>query len=225
MGTERNIAPPAPCCVILGSGDILDYKAVAHRIPAGSFILCADGGLAHCGPLGLSPDLLVGDLDSVQNPPEGIAKVTCDAVDKDHTDTALAVEEAVSRGFRQLLLCGMLGGRLDHSLANLQILGWCAARGLDAFMTDGVTDIYPLATGAAASAHLVLEPRDRCYFSLLSLVDACEGVTITGGKYPLTEYPLSSLESPRAISNEFVGAPVRVTLRAGSLLVIVTPIR
>jgi len=222
MGIEE-LKAPAPICVILGAGDILDYAACAARIPPPAFVICADGGLRHCARLSISPDLLVGDFDSADPAmiPAGVPKVPL-RPDKNHTDSFHAVEEAVARGYKSLRLCGMLGGRLDHTLANLQLLAGCAVRGLGAAMTDGVTDIYPLAAGRGHTAELTLQPRRRHYFSLLSMVDACEAVTILGGVYPLDDYPLSSLEA-RAVSNEFADRPVRVLLRGGVLLVVVAP--
>lgn len=219
----KELKAPAPTCVIVGAGDIAHYDACAARIPAPAFVVCADGGLRHCARLGVSPDLLVGDFDSADPAmiPAGVPRVPL-RPDKNYTDSYHAVEEAAARGHRRLLLCGMLGGRPDHSLANLQLLAGCAARGMDAAMTDGVTDIYALAAARGQEAELTLQPRRRHYFSLLSMVDACEGVTILGGVYPLEDYPLSSLEA-RAVSNEFAGRPVRVLLRGGVLLVMVTP--
>lgn len=219
MGTEVN-GPSASLCVVLGAGEIVDYAAVAARIPRDSFVICADGGLAHCAPLGLRPHLLVGDLDSAGNPPADVPVLPL-SPHKNYTDTTHAVEEAIGRGYRTLLLCGMLGGRLDHTLANLQTLGQCAVRGISASITDGRTDIYPLCPQLNGGV-LKLAPRQGHYFSLLSLVDACSGVTILGGMYPLDDYPLSSLEA-RAVSNEFLRDTVTVTLDSGVLVVVVTP--
>lgn len=218
MGAEKHKKRP---CVILGAGEILDYGRTASLVPAGSFVICADRGYLHCARLGLEPDLLVGDFDSLQKPPEGIARISLDPR-KDYTDTDHAVAEALARGCNRLLLCGMLGGRLDHTLANLSTLGACARRGANALLTDGVTDVHPLAAQPPTGGELMIAPRAGCYFSLLSLVDACSGVTIDGGAYPLENYPLSSLEA-RAVSNEFCGVPVRVSMQRGVLLVVVTP--
>jgi len=219
MGTEVS-GTPGGSCVVLGAGEIIDYAAVAARIPRDSFVICADGGLAHCAPLGLRPHLLVGDLDSAGNPPEGVPLLPL-SPHKNYTDTAHAVEEAINRGYGPLLLCGMLGGRMDHTLANLQTLGQCAVRGVSAVITDGRTDIHPLCPQLNGGV-LRLPPRPGHYFSLLSLVDACSGVTILGAMYPLNDYPLSSLEA-RAVSNEFLLDTVTVTLNSGVLLVVVTP--
>ena len=220
MGTKINTQQEASCCVVISAGEIADYAGVRARIPPGSFVLCADGGLRHCKGLHLTADLLVGDFDSLGRPPPGIPTVTLPP-DKNYTDTDHAVEEAVGRGYRRLLLCGALGGRADHTIANLQTLARCAAQGLEAQITDGVTDIYAL-SARGERRELWLEPRAGHYFSLLSMVDACAGVTIRGGRYPLEHYPLSSLEA-RAVSNEFTGEPVCISMEEGVLVVVVTP--
>lgn len=220
---NKEIKAPAPTCVILGAGDILNYEASAARIPKDALVICADGGLRHCAGLGVRPGLLVGDFDSadLSQASDGVDIVRL-SPEKNYTDSFHAVEEAEARGHRSLLLCGMLGGRLDHTLANLQLLASCATRGLIAALTDGLTDVYPLAAPSGETACLTLEPRANHYFSLLSMVDACQGVTIQGAVYPLEDYPLSSLEA-RAVSNEFCGEPVRISLRGGVLVVVVTP--
>lgn len=203
-------------CLILGGGEIADYAAVAAQIDVDDFILCADSGFLHCEKLGVIPDLLVGDFDSAGEVPPGIEKHTFPA-EKDYTDSTLAVRVAVERGYRELLLSGMLGGRFDHSLANMQNLAWCAENGIKARITDGRTEAFAVKDG-----ELSLFPRDNAYFSVFPLVTECEAVTITGGKYPLNEYPLR-FDEPRAVSNEFNGKDVKITVRKGVVAVIITP--
>ena len=208
----------AVTCAVLGAGEILNYQRVAQLIAPGAFIVCADGGLRHCQPLKLAPDLLVGDFDSLTTePPPGVERVSL-SVDKNYTDSFHAAEIAVQRGQTQLLLTGMLGGRLDHTLANIALLCALAGQGVYAMLTDGATDAYGLAGGGK----LVLPHRQGCYFSVLAL-EQCEQVTIQGGKYPLKGYSLRA-DDPRAISNEFTpGKDVTISQRAGLLAAIVSP--
>lgn len=208
-------------CVILGAGKIADYPAVAAEIADGAFVLCADGGYYHCKALGVVPDLLIGDFDSLGAPlPSDLPQIALPP-DKDYTDATLALAHARSLGFRDFLLTGMLGGRLDHTLANLQNLADCARRGHSARITDGSTWGRALAA-LEGPAELALEPRPNHYFSLIALSERCEGVTIKGGLYPLEDYPLLN-HVPRAVSNEFTGEPVTVSLREGVLLVLSMP--
>lgn len=205
-------------CVLLGGGEILDYAVVAENIQPGDVVICADSGYDHCARLGVTPHLLVGDFDSVQAAlPAGIPRIPLPA-EKDHTDTTHAIEEAMARGCRKMLLAGVLGRRLDHTLAALQNLAWLCRQGVDACLTDGRTDIFALADGGQKTLH----PREGYYFSLLSLSDCCEGVTITGAKYLLQDYTLTN-DLPRAVSNEFLQTPVRISLRKGTLAILLVP--
>lgn len=209
------------CWVILGDGEIVSYEGAARRIPAGCRVLCADGGYRHCRMLGLTPELLVGDFDSFSGDfPPGVPRAAHNA-EKDYTDLTLSIEEALARGCASLLLAGVLGGRLDHTLANLQCMVDCARRGIPARATDGCTDVYALHAGERP-ASLRLQPRADAYFSVFAHSPLCEGTTITGAKYPLREYPLQSTV-PRAVSNEFCGGPVEISIRAGDAIVVVTP--
>jgi len=201
----------------LGAGEIVDYARVTAFLPPGVFVVCADGGLVHCEKLGLRPSLLIGDFDSLGVlPPPGIECITL-AADKDYTDSFHAAEVAVERGYTRLLLSGMLGGRLDHTLGNLQLLLKLAGQGAEALLTDGVTDVYAL----SGAGRLTVPNRDNCYFSVLSM-GCCEGVAIAGGKYQLEGYALRA-DDPRAVSNEFAGRDVVVSQRAGQLVVVSQP--
>lgn len=205
-------------CAVLGAADILNYSRVASLIAAGAFVVCADGGLRHCRPLNLTPDLVVGDFDSLATPaPDGTTRIPL-SVDKDYTDSFHAAQTAAERGYTRLLLAGMLGGRLDHTLANLQLLALLAQQSADCLLTDGGTDAYALSGGG----ELCLPARKGCYFSVLAL-EQCENLSIIGGKYPLEGYTLRC-DDPRAISNEFVGADVRIRISAGVAVAVSTPI-
>ena len=197
---------------------MLNYTRVAEMVPQNAFVVCADGGLRHCQRLKLDPHLLIGDFDSLKTqPPPGVARVTL-STDKDYTDSFHAAQLAVARGHTQLLLTGMLGGRLDHTLANIALLSKLAGQNVQAMLTDGVTDAYCL----AGEEKLILPHRDGCYFSVMAL-ESCEGVTITGGKYPLNDYPLRQ-DDPRAVSNEFEnGKDVEISQRGGLLIALSQP--
>lgn len=205
--------------VILGGGTVLDYKAAAAKIREGDFLICADSGYRHCNELGVTPQLLVGDFDSIGAVPSGIPIVTLPA-DKDYTDTALATEEAVARGFRELLLIGLLGGRPDHSLANIQTLAGLSGRGIVCAATDGVTEML-VHTAPEQGLSLTVPFAQGCYFSVFSLSAQCRNVFIRGGKYPLTGYDLR-FDEARAVSNEFLDTDATISLEEGTILVITT---
>ena len=113
-------------CYIVGAGDCTE-TFIPH---AGDLVIAADGGIRHLTRMGITPDLFVGDFDSVSsagNSPT-VLRHPCE---KDDTDMALALREGEERGYRDFRLYGALGGsRFDHSIANLQLLLGAAARGL-----------------------------------------------------------------------------------------------
>jgi thiamine pyrophosphokinase len=202
--------------LILAGGEIKNYEALKAEIRAVTYIICADSGFLHCERLGVAPDLLLGDFDSLKELPPDIERLDY-PVEKNYTDSTLAIREAVKRGFSPLILAGMLGGRPDHSLGNLQNLAWCAENGIPAHITDGETRAWAVKDG-----ELGLEPKENMYFSVFSLTTTCEAVSITGAKYPLNEYPLT-FANPRAVSNEYAGKPVTVRVRGGVAAIIETP--
>ena len=208
-------------CVIFGGGDVLDYDAVKPQICADDFIICADSGYRHCAQMGIRPNLLMGDFDSIGNIPEDIPLIPYDS-EKDYTDSTLAARHALALEARQILFAGMTGSRLDHSLANLQTMAYCA-KYADCRMTDGHTDIYALYADTQATRKIIA-PRPGCCFSLLALSQICEDVSIRGAKYTLDSYNLR-FDDARAISNEFTLENAEISLSCGVLLVIVTPAR
>jgi thiamine pyrophosphokinase len=208
----------APCrCVIVAGGEILDYAAVSAALRPGDVIFCADSGYRHCQLLGVTPALLVGDFDSIGHVPPAIPLLTLPP-DKDYTDTTLAAEEAVNRGYRSLLFAGMMGGRPDHTLANLQTMVGLSRRSVAVSLTDGITDMIAF-TAPTQGCELILPCRKDHYFSLFAMSSLCRRVSILGGKYPLQDYDLR-FDEARAVSNEFVGEDVVVTMGEGSLLVV-----
>lgn len=216
-GQRSNSSHPEALCVVVGAGEIQDYAAVAKWLEPDSFVICADGGMKHMEPLGLAPHLWMGDEDSLaQALPEAVPRLPL-SPDKNYTDSYHSVEEAISRGYRRFLLTGMLGGRLDHTIANLQLLAHAVSLGGDALLTDGLVEARAL----IGEGELMMLPRENCYFSLLSL-DFCRKVTIFGGRYPLDDYDLAS-DDPRAVSNEFCGKTVRIVQQSGRLIVLSLP--
>lgn len=202
--------------LILAGGEIKNIEALKAEVRADCYVICADSGFLHCQTLGLIPDLLLGDFDSLHTLP-GDIEILRHPAEKDYTDSTLAIHEAVKRGFSPLILAGMLGGRADHAFGNFQNLAWCAQNGIPAHITDGETRVW-----AIKDSELTLAPRENAYFSVFSLTTTCTAVTIHGAKYPLQNYPLT-FDNPRAVSNEYVGETVKIQVRGGVAVVIETP--
>ncbi|MCL2299564.1 MAG: thiamine diphosphokinase [Firmicutes bacterium] len=176
----------------------------------GDFLIAADGGLRHLARRGLTPDLLVGDLDSLDEAPRGVpCKVFPRA--KDATDLSLALDEAIERGFAHIIVTGAWGGRPDHAVGNLQLLAKAARLGLRMEMLCGGF------TATAVTGGSLLRLRGGGTVSVFSWGGKAEGVTICGLKYPLENAVLQD-DTPLGVSNVLDGEGY-IKLEHGTLLV------
>lgn len=196
-------------CVIFCAGG---FDALAEPIEQGNLIIAADGGLAHLQRIGLEPDIILGDFDSLGYTPTGAAVFP---VEKDDTDAMLAVRRGLELGFRRFVLYGALDGpRLDHTVANFQTLQFLADRGAVGYLigsTTAATVIKNRAVTFPATAEGIL--------SVFCLGSDAEGVTIRGLKYPLTDGSLTA-GFPLGVSNHFIGEKAQISVKNGSLLVL-----
>ena len=202
--------------VVLVGGAVVATPALRARLVGCDLVVAADGGLRHAAALELTPDLLVGDLDSVDariraRYPE-LATET-HPVDKDALDLELALDAAAGRGASEVLIVGGLSGRLDQTLATVAIAQARRATGMTVDVADGVRSVWPLRPGE--TRRLELTPGTR--FSLLAL-DEVAVVSATGARYPLERATLERARG-RGVSNEALGALV-VTAHEGALVVV-----
>lgn len=185
-----------------------------YLFPKDAFVIAADGGYALLKEQGITPDLTIGDFDSLGFVPTD-TEVLHHPVQKDDTDTMLAVKEALHLGYRTILLYGCLGGeRMEHTLANLQTLAYIAHAGGIGFMTDGET----VAT-SICNKKLIFDADSQGYISVFCNGENAEGVTIQGMKYPLLHATLTA-DMPLGVSNQFVGRPSFISVKKGTLLLI-----
>lgn len=196
--------------VILAGGPLTDYTMV--QVPADALLICADRGVRYAEQLGLHPDVMLGDFDSYGSIPAGEA-VQVYPKEKDDTDLMLACRYAVEKGVKSVTIYGGLGGRLDHTIANLQALRWLAEHGVWAEL---------LSENNRASLQF---PGTRQYpgragwnFSLFAMTEQCI-LTTTGVQYPLTHGTLQA-NFPLGISNSILQELASVTVEEGILLVI-----
>ena len=179
----------------------------------GDFILCADAGWKIARMAGLEPDLVLGDFDSAP-PPEGVP-VERFPVEKDDTDTMLCLKRGLAMGYEDFLIVGGFGGRLDHTLANLQALNYAAAMGARAEMSDGRNWATVVRNGT------VSVPRRPGKLSVFALDGVCRGVTIRGAKYEADRIDLANT-FPLGAGNDFAAECAEITVEAGALLVAVS---
>ena len=196
-------------CFIIGAGPF--YGLPVAPAP-GDYVIAADGGYLHCREAGLVPDLLLGDFDSLDALP-GDTDMERFPVDKDDTDSMLAMKLGLEKGYRTFHLYGGTGGRMDHTLANLQGLAYLARQGARGYLYDA-----SFVFTALWNSSLDLPAREEGIFSVFALGETARGVSILGGRYPLEGGELSPF-FPLGVSNHFEGRPVRVSVEQGCLLV------
>ena len=201
-------------CIVIGSMPIgFDLKSI---ITPDDFIYCADGGYIHAANGGITPDIIVGDFDSSPQPEDPKAKIIKLPCEKDDTDTYHIARMAVEEKFTDAVFCGVTGGRLDHTIANIQMLKYLENSGVNAVILDKDSEIRVI-----TDRSITLQPRENCYFSVFSMDEKCLGVSETGGKYQIDDVQLTNTY-PVGVSNEFCGKPIEITVKQGSLLIIVT---
>ena len=173
-------------------------------------VIAADAGYENARRLGVEPDLLLGDYDSALCPPQNAKTVVLPA-EKDDTDTYYAARRAIELGATEAVILGGLGGRLDHTLANLQTLVFLAKNGVRAWLADEANEVTVLLPGTHQ-----IPARPGWYFSIFSAGDAAQGVTLKGLKYPLHEATVTNF-FPIGVSNEFAADPATVRFTGGVL--------
>lgn len=207
--------------VIFVNGRVEDYASLAHWLAASDYLICADGGVAHCLALGRRPHVIVGDLDSApehligQWQDQGV-QIERHPAEKDQTDLELAIERALRDGAGEILLLGAMGGRLDQSVANVLLLAqrrWAVPIRL----AEG-NQVAQVVRGGET---LVLEETEGDTVSVIPLSDRVTGISYGGLAYPLESASLS-LGTTRGISNVIARVPASIRVEAGILLVIRT---
>ncbi len=201
-------------CVILGARPVTAGMLCYVREDA--FVITADAGWRTARRLGLPVHLAVGDFDSAP-PPDDLPgeRLVYLPAEKDDTDTYFAAREALRRGFRDITLLGVLGGRLDHSLGSLATLLHLTRAGALALLADENTEVRCAAPGAT----LFVPQVPGAYLSVFPAGGEAGGVCLRGVKYPLEDARLCA-DSALGVSNEFASATARVSCAEGGLFVL-----
>ena len=207
--------------IVVAGGDAAPEDAA--RVADARLVIAADSGATWLEAQGIRPDLVIGDMDSVD--PALLQRLAADGVeierhptDKDASDAELAVERAIGAGADQVVILGALGGgRLDHELANLLLLADPAWRGTDLRIVRGGTVARALHGGERQS----LTATEGALVTLLPVRGDATGVRTEGLEYPLDGETLR-LGRSRGLSNRVRRAPASVSLEGGTLLVIET---
>ena len=178
----------------------------------GDMVICADGGY-NLIENKEEIDILLGDFDSIQDLPQ-CSNIIKYPVEKDDTDLFIAYKTAQKQGFTEYALYGGIGGRLDHTIANMQMLISMAKKTPTAFFIgDGVI------ITAIHNSSMVLPAKSEGIISVFCMGDTAEGVNIEGLKYSVKDGKLTN-EFPLGVSNEFVGKKAKISVQQGTLIVV-----
>ena len=179
----------------------------------GDFVIACDRGYEDCLRDAIQPDLVIADFDSFSGRIAPEIPVQRLPVEKDDTDTMSALRCAAAEGYEEVQLYCALGGRLDHTMANVQALAWCAERGIFAAIESPDTRLFSL-----RNATLHLPRREGFSLSVFSLTDRSR-VTVRGAKYTLEEAEITNA-FPLGVSNEWAAEEAVVIAHAGTLLIV-----
>ena len=204
---------------ILLGGDLTRTPLLERQIE-GTRIIAADAGIGHAAMLGLTPELWVGDFDSIpQDLPGRLASVPRRTfpAEKDKTDGELAIEAAFDRGATSLILAGAFGGaRADHAFLHLALAVRLAEGGTAVLLTSGAQEGVPLSCGGPRE----FDYADGTLFSILGF-SAISGLTVEGAKWPLDRVEVA-FGSSLTLSNEVKGR-LRITLGSGRAMLLAHP--
>ena len=198
-------------CFVYAAGT---FYGLRQRPEPGDLQIAADAGLRLCRQAGVTPDLVLGDFDSMPaaEAPTGSIRVP---VEKDDTDSMLALREGLARGCREFHIYGGTGGaRLDHTLANLQALAFLCRRGARGYLYDR-DFVYTVIENETLTLERTVP---WGLVSLFSLGDRAEHVTLTGLQYPLADGELRC-DFPLGVSNHMTADRAVITVGRGPLLV------
>ncbi len=218
-------------CYLIGAGERFDNNNFLSRPDGDDIVIAVDGGYDYAMQLGITPDLIVGDFDSVKSSDRemnfhGIPVISFPP-EKDYTDMMLAAKKAVESGYDTIHIYGGTGGRPDHTYANIQLLSWIAEQGLRAFLFDKnhtmtvITDsrLNIFSSEKPNRQNGFITSSGYGYISVFSLSDISEGVTIRGLKYQADNITLNRFHA-LGTSNEFTDSDCSIEVENGSLLII-----
>ena len=201
--------------IIFANGVLPDLEKARTIIRAEDTIICADGGTHHALLLGLKPDLIVGDLDSITEAElqQANTEVAQYPRDKNETDLELALNHALDKNPSAIVVVAALGNRLDQTIANLALLSDPRLSAVDLRLDDGVEEIF------FCRSHSRVVGRRGDIVSLIPWNGEVRGIRTTGLRWPLineTLYP----DKTRGISNEMTDAAAEVSMETGLLLIV-----
>ena len=208
------------CCIIL-NGKINNYKFIKSQInnEKYDYIICADGGANHTYKMGIIPNFIVGDLDSAEDNiidyyKNNNVKFEKFPSKKDETDTELCIYLANKLKCEEIHIIGALGGRLDHTLANINILSNTKSLNIKSKIISEKEEVF-----IAIDEKVEIEGRAGDIISIIPINGDAYGVTLENLEYPLNNYNMK-FGIPLGISNIMLDTKCTIKVEKGSLLII-----
>ena len=201
-------------CVIFGSVPCDNWDFLKAYLGESYAVICADGGVHNARRAGMKIDAVIGDWDSGGAPIEGVPAYPLPP-EKDMTDLQSAVALGFELGYDNFLLCGCLGGRMDHTAFNFHLLAWISEQGGRGLILDEGNELRYLSNATVT----IPNASNYTYLSVFPLDRQVHGVTLTGVKYPLDNVTLTRGET-LSVSNEPVGEESSITIGEGAVLII-----
>lgn len=197
-------------CYIVGAGDC---ESLSIKKKKGDLVIAADGGNKYLQSANINADIIIGDFDSLGEIPQGENVIKLNPV-KDITDMNAAAQIGIEKGCGEFVIYGATGGRIDHSLANIQLIAYLSRIGKRASIRSGKTVITALTNGS-----MKFGSEYKGYISVFAHSDVCEGVCIKGLKYTIENARLKN-DFSLGVSNEFVGTESEITVKKGTAIII-----
>ena len=201
------------CVIISGSPDT-NVEEIKSLCTSDDFIVCADSGYSFAKKAGLTPNLIIGDFDSLKEELPQNTEVVKLNTHKDDTDTEHCVMECIRRGYKDFLLLGSIGGRTDHTFANIATLAFLSEYNYNGIARNNGEEIRILKEGSYE-----MNNKKGLIFSVFPY--GCESVNVTykGAEYMLNNKTLTYNVS-RGISNVFVDDEAEITINRGRAILL-----
>lgn len=196
-------------CYLISAGEYTGINIIKKEE---DYVIAVDGGYDYAMRDGICPDMILGDFDSLGFVPEE-ENIIIHNRDKDDTDTMLAIQEGIKLGYKEFIIYCGLGGRLDHSMANIQTLIYLSNRNMQGKIVGDDVVITAIANGS-----IELQKRENGFFSVFTFDEKAKGVSIKNAKYELDNAELYN-DVPLGISNEFIGKTVEISVKEGTLVI------
>jgi len=206
--------------IIIGSGSNIDIDIFEFENSNIEYVICADGGLEKAENLKLVPNVIIGDMDSVN---KVVLKKYLDMkielvkypAEKNYTDMELAIEYALEKGFKDIILIGATGSRLDHTFANILLIEAYYKKGIRVKIIDN-NNIIQLITNS-----MEIQNKRNYFASIVPITEFIEGLTLKGFKYPLNNV-IVNRGSTLCISNQIISEKGIITLNKGTALLFIS---